>query len=939
MAKGVKKLNITSGIYYPKMSVAGHRLTIQPDQWVVFEVVEWLPGTTDEDKKKEIIWIRQTNDRKVIINQLPSSGGYKFKIAKQFCGNYHYYIEASFSGKRDFKNNVGLYVKGWCEPKIITSKWSTQKGGKSIKNNKKIEYISYGHIIYLNLTTEGLNGNKLIIELWNQQYAKKDKAIHIYTDVDVIDGEVNLKIENTFAWMAYVENIQNVEEFYIKVKDQSSNTYIKDNMGDDLHAIYLNVKNKVVTSNTNVSQNQTPTKVYQPDVNSERYEPCKFQMIKITEAEFKDGKAKNTTTTIFDNGKGTERINGKQETINRTIYYKFDSTVIDKDGEAILNNVLKFLLEHKDSTMNLSGYACVIGKENYNKGLSQKRADVVKKFFADGGLDPSRIISVGKGEVDPTDNKMGRDNSKYKNEKDYENNRRVDISFIFNGHDAQTINYAVIAPTSFTKKELTIDVVGFETKACFRGKNKHKQEVKMIDVGQALDKGDTAQSFPSPSFNYPVYSPMARFNPVGAVGFDMENVALMQYIWPAGTSPNQFHMHLHSCRYFSNEERATVIIRAYPDIKWKFDFFINLSNNLSLGWQKLPPKKHEELRKKALKLANEAKGKYTDVDFGAELKASYDKKPDGNYNGNYDLTLKFQGKIQRLFSVISSLKKFSQGVTSKTKGNISKGVGRNLPFSLFINPPAFYFGAEWQGDVNESHSEVGTKIKIFLESKPLIEVALIIDLLSLIVQAGVAVATAGTGNVLALEIFRMVREWADKGYKSEKVAISFKMYIDLEIKGTINGNIDGTFSTVTDKKEANFALETKLGVELKAGLELKGKYVLVGTTKDPVSDVHVEGKTSASAKMGITSGHGLKYLSEKGVLYSPTLKIDPCVGTVIVMVKAGFTYRKVSSDWTPVNYKGERTFFNGFDILTELSGALGFEKDILLWPKKQEEQA
>lgn len=36
--------------------------------------------------------------------------------------------------------------------------------------------------------------------------------------------------------------------------------------------------------------------------------------------------------------------------------------------------------------MNLSGYACVIGRENYNKGLSQRRADVVKKFFVDGGL-------------------------------------------------------------------------------------------------------------------------------------------------------------------------------------------------------------------------------------------------------------------------------------------------------------------------------------------------------------------------------------------------------------------------------------------------------------------------------------------------------------------------------------------------------------------------
>ena len=135
----------------------------------------------------------------------------------------------------------------------------------------------------------------------------------------------------------------------------------------------------------------------------------------------------------------------------------------------------------------------VLGKINYNKGLSQRRADVVKKFFADGGLDGSRIFSVGKGEVDPTDDKMGRDNIKYKDEYGYPLNRRVDISFVFNAHDAQTIIYEVVAPSVSTKKELTIDVAGFETKACFRGTNKHKKEIYVVDVGQAIDAGDTKQ--------------------------------------------------------------------------------------------------------------------------------------------------------------------------------------------------------------------------------------------------------------------------------------------------------------------------------------------------------------------------------------------------------------------------------------------------------------
>jgi hypothetical protein len=72
---------------------------------------------------------------------------------------------------------------------------------------------------------------------------------------------------------------------------------------------------------------------------------------------------------------------------------------------------------------------------------------------------------------------MGRDNIKYRDEKSYENNRRVDISFVFNAHDAETISYEVVAPTVSTKKDLVIDVVGFDTKICFRdSKNKHKKK-------------------------------------------------------------------------------------------------------------------------------------------------------------------------------------------------------------------------------------------------------------------------------------------------------------------------------------------------------------------------------------------------------------------------------------------------------------------------------
>lgn len=869
MAKGVKKIKVTQGKYYPKMSVPGQRVTIVAEQDVVFQVEEWLPNTSAEDKKKPVIWMRQTHDRKIILFQVPSTTGYKFYILKKFCGSYHYYIEASFSGQRDFKNNVGLYVKGWCEPKIISSKWSYQKGGASIKNNKKAQHISYGHIVHLNLQTEGLNGNNLIIELWNQQYAKADKQICVYTDVQVIDGEVNLKIQNSYAWMAHVNNIQNLEEFYIKVKDQASGKYIKDNLGDDLHAIYLNVKNKVATTNTNVSQNQTPTKVYKPDVNSARIEPCKFEVIKITETEVKDGAPNNTTVIVFDKGNGIKQITGKaqQKEIQRTIYYKIDSTIIDKDGEAILNNVLKFLLEHKDSTINLSGYACVIGKQNYNKGLSQRRADIVKKFFADGGLDPNRITSTGRGEVDPTDDKLGRDNVKYKDEKDYINNRRVDISFTFNEHDAQTVIYEVIAPSKPTvldkivvpvKKEITIDISGYETKACFRGNDKHKKESYIVDVGQAIDAGDTKKTFNTPSFNYQIYSDLSRFN-----------IAPIQYIWPSSTTPNQYHLHVHSCRFFSNNKRTTVLINAYPDIKWELavEFLVNVSNykaaNMPAG--NIFAKHQEKSREAGYRRWRMNETGKIPISIGVGLSAEWN-----NGNSKRSFTTEFADRIEIIARTIASAINIVQNAINYAQ---SAAKGASLPVGFDIRYPKFSVLGKWYLERIETRRNLSVIGEVGFGFKPLIGAEVVIDIIGAAIALG---SYATTGNPAAARLIEKFRGGLEKLGASVNFTATFYGEVEIMVDAL---KID---SVNRMQMQGKTTLGGKMGatIELSISIEV-GK--VKGTKTKPIITF------KAAAKADSYFGGDIIFDSDdKGLFMQPVLKFSGVVLSVEIEGEMGW---------------------------------------------------
>ena len=120
MAKGVKKIKFAEGDAFSNGSIPNVKLVIPPNKYVYFKVSEWEKDTTEADKKKDLTWMRLEHDRKTILNQmtLKASEMYGFKISKNLCGPYTYYIEASLNGKTS-ADNTGLYVGGRCDHKIV----------------------------------------------------------------------------------------------------------------------------------------------------------------------------------------------------------------------------------------------------------------------------------------------------------------------------------------------------------------------------------------------------------------------------------------------------------------------------------------------------------------------------------------------------------------------------------------------------------------------------------------------------------------------------------------------------------------------------------------------------------------------------------------------------------------------------------------------------
>ena len=559
MAKGVKKIKYIKGSHYPKMSVYGKRITIEPEKEVIFNIAEWLPDTTPEDKKKPITWIRQSNDRKVIVKQLLSTTGYMFQISKQLSGSYHYYIEASLSGKRDFKNISGLYVKGWCQPRIVSSKWCTKKGGDDVR---KTYTFSYGHIIYLYLDTEGLNGDKVTVDVYKVVEGgggtNDDRLIFTYTNVEVIDGQINLKIGNSYQWYGKIGKPKPKEEFYVKVKT-ASGKYVSDGK-DTVHARFLRIKNELVSKEIETSTNNTPTKVGQPDKNKKNYHLCKFEHINVRDND--------ETFPVFKEGNTLlKKVSTETQFANFKVHFDFDRSDIRPDTKVVLKYLLDFLLFNQHLDMNLSGHADDRGTLDYNQSLSERRATAVKDFFVNGGLDKNRIKTRGFGEVNPL--------VAGKTEEVYKKNRRVEIDFSYLEYNQDAMVYETVVSNLDKPRKITVNILNREDKACFR-KDKHKKtevlvydygKVKYAKSGNAISHEVFANYFEFPK-NYA--SLLVKFlNPLPPI--NVGRTILVQPIY------YPFGFHINSCAYYANKNKATLEVRTYPDVVWIGHFQYNYS--------------------------------------------------------------------------------------------------------------------------------------------------------------------------------------------------------------------------------------------------------------------------------------------------------------------------------------------------------------------------
>lgn len=105
--------------------------------------------------------------------------------------------------------------------------------------------------------------------------------------------------------------------------------------------------------------------------------------------------------TYGQNGKATATNGTIEELINGgyvNVYFDFNSENPTNTSLSGVDFLVKYLKANPSANAEIIGYADEIGNSDYNKALSQRRADNVKSIVTNAGINASRLTVIGNGE-------------------------------------------------------------------------------------------------------------------------------------------------------------------------------------------------------------------------------------------------------------------------------------------------------------------------------------------------------------------------------------------------------------------------------------------------------------------------------------------------------------------------------------------------------------
>ena len=115
---------------------------------------------------------------------------------------------------------------------------------------------------------------------------------------------------------------------------------------------------------------------------------------KVVAQKSDDAAFKNNLDLNFD----LKRIKVKESMVLENLLYDLGKATIRQEGYTVLERVVTFMNDNPEVKIEISSHTDSRSSDVFNKKLSQLRANNVKQYLIDKGIDASRIKAIGYGE-------------------------------------------------------------------------------------------------------------------------------------------------------------------------------------------------------------------------------------------------------------------------------------------------------------------------------------------------------------------------------------------------------------------------------------------------------------------------------------------------------------------------------------------------------------
>lgn len=160
----------------------------------------------------------------------------------------------------------------------------------------------------------------------------------------------------------------------------------------------------------------------------------------------KEELTKMETNVTFETTVNLDEIVVDKAIVLDNIYYDFDKADIREDAAKELDKLVRLLKDNKNIKIELSSHTDSRGDNEYNRELSQRRAESAVEYIINSGISSLRITAKGYGETQPIVEEA-------ETEEEHEMNRRTEFKVVELIEEEQKSSLDDAVPINIDKEE------------------------------------------------------------------------------------------------------------------------------------------------------------------------------------------------------------------------------------------------------------------------------------------------------------------------------------------------------------------------------------------------------------------------------------------------------------------------------------------------------